>query len=652
MGLLVRSRSLLALLALPSCWFTAASVHAATFVVSASEDEPDSAPGDGVCASIGGSCTLRAAVEETNATEGLDHIYLSTENYRLTRGPLVIEGQLEIAGREASWTTLDGNYASRVLELRPSAGAPGYLRLVGLTLANGFAGAPDPRGGAVLNDDPDSRVVMYRVVVRDNFAARSGGGVYNAGTLEVSRSDISANRSDPEAVAEPAAAGGGIYNTGFVVLSRSSLTDNAAVRGAGLANEAGSVSISNTTFGRNRARVLGGAISNGPGAPGAPPFTALSFSTVVDNQAGAEGGPPGQAGGIYNAGTLQLTSSIVARNADLHSADSPNYAPDCVSETPPALPADEVSVTSLGGMVWGVVTERCEHGAAPSDQRGAAGAPLDPGLTESMYSSPNEDTWGYQPLEDSIVVDAAVEAGGTSCIDQDLWGFGRPAAGRAEATPRCDSGAIELNGAYRRRAVMMIVGSQAFAPTDLILSVKLSDSEFDIVSEPASDLTGEILESIIRFALISETVTSSELPSWLSTIEKPILTLEPGALDELGMTHEGWDRTQGAELGASTVRLHAGGPIDLGFSGELVVTDGGAKLGWGVPATCDAFTVAELASAPGHWAVFGYEAGAKLADGSRAPAARVAFFAADGTPQRMNDDGWNLFAATLSYLVP
>lgn len=31
-------------------------------------------------------------------------------------------------------------------------------------------------------------------------------------------------------------------------------------------------------------------------------------------------------------------------------------------------------------------------------------------------------------------------------------------------------------------------------------------------------------------------------------------------------------------------------------------------LGWGVPATCDAVTVAELASAPGRWAVFGYEA--------------------------------------------
>jgi len=49
-GLLVRARSLLALLALQSLGFVSVSAHAATYVVSASEDEPDAAPGDGVCA--------------------------------------------------------------------------------------------------------------------------------------------------------------------------------------------------------------------------------------------------------------------------------------------------------------------------------------------------------------------------------------------------------------------------------------------------------------------------------------------------------------------------------------------------------------------------------------------------------------------------
>src|SRR5262245_19020042 len=48
----------------------------ATFRVNRDRDEPDAAPGNGVCATLRGKCTLRAALQESNALPGADVIEL------------------------------------------------------------------------------------------------------------------------------------------------------------------------------------------------------------------------------------------------------------------------------------------------------------------------------------------------------------------------------------------------------------------------------------------------------------------------------------------------------------------------------------------------------------------------------------------------
>jgi CSLREA domain-containing protein len=52
------------------------AVSAATFNVNSAVDAVDAVPGDGVCATAGGQCTLRAAVQEANALPGADTISL------------------------------------------------------------------------------------------------------------------------------------------------------------------------------------------------------------------------------------------------------------------------------------------------------------------------------------------------------------------------------------------------------------------------------------------------------------------------------------------------------------------------------------------------------------------------------------------------
>ncbi|MBL7684806.1 MAG: CSLREA domain-containing protein, partial [Deltaproteobacteria bacterium] len=53
------------------------TAHAATFNVDRITDEPDDNPGDGICDVTGGApadCSLRAAIQETNALGGADTI--------------------------------------------------------------------------------------------------------------------------------------------------------------------------------------------------------------------------------------------------------------------------------------------------------------------------------------------------------------------------------------------------------------------------------------------------------------------------------------------------------------------------------------------------------------------------------------------------
>jgi CSLREA domain-containing protein len=47
-----------------------------TFNVNSTTDAVDVIPGDGICASLGGVCTLRASIQEANASAGDDIINL------------------------------------------------------------------------------------------------------------------------------------------------------------------------------------------------------------------------------------------------------------------------------------------------------------------------------------------------------------------------------------------------------------------------------------------------------------------------------------------------------------------------------------------------------------------------------------------------
>jgi len=235
----------------------------AGFIVNSTFDQTDGSPGDGTCetAADNGMCTLRAAIDETNALPGADTIVMPAGVYTITipgdmfedpGGDFEIRSDLTISGAGASATIVDGGGLDRVFEIIGVT-----VRLSDLTVTNGRA----PSGFAAGGINNLGRLILERVIVTRNIAPGLG-------------------------------AGGGIASFGEVVMTDSVVSDNEAGQGGGFFG--GALTISQSTISGNTATYFGGGIMSG--------IVKMTDSTVEGNS--AQGGP---GGGIYTES--QATSS-------------------------------------------------------------------------------------------------------------------------------------------------------------------------------------------------------------------------------------------------------------------------------------------------------------------------------------------------------
>ena len=248
--------------------------HAATFAVNSTADAVDATPGDGVCATTGGTCTLRAAIQEANALAGADTVSLPAGTYILAFNALPITDDLTITGTGAASTTIDGGGIDRVLTIFSSAPpVPVHVTIAKVTIRNGMAG----NGGGISND-LSATVNLHESIISGNSAV-NGGGIYNSvvGTLTITNSTLSSNSGIH---------GGGIFNDGNLIITNSTLS---GTRVSGAASE-------------------GGAIDNHFSG-----LATISNSTLAGNMA-----PDGSGGGIFNiVGEVRLTNSTLSDNAAL-----------------------------------------------------------------------------------------------------------------------------------------------------------------------------------------------------------------------------------------------------------------------------------------------------------------------------------------------
>lgn len=183
----------------------AMAITSATFVVDSESDGVDASPGDGICASASGACTLRAAVMEANTKPGPDRIEFASGVAQILLasngaggaevGDLQILEQLVIAG------SLEGSHPT--VEIRNAPGITQRLFAVylplgetaqfeNLTLSNGSPAVGN--GGAILLQS-DNVVTLTHVVAVDNVATMGNGGALavTAGEMILSDVDLAEN---------------------------------------------------------------------------------------------------------------------------------------------------------------------------------------------------------------------------------------------------------------------------------------------------------------------------------------------------------------------------------------------------------------------------------------------------------------------------
>ena len=209
------------------------AMQPAAFTVDSIVDADDATPGDGVCATADGVCTLRAAVDESNALPDGSLIAAPAGTYLLTRGVLAINIGVTLRGAGASHTRIDGGGLSQVFSVGQVA-----ADISDVTIQNGRGGA-DPVGGIENN----GHSTLTNVTISGNVGL--GGGIANYGALTLTNSTVSGNTG----LLNENISGGGIANYGTLALANGTVSGN--VGGGGIANFGGTLTITNSTVSNN-----------------------------------------------------------------------------------------------------------------------------------------------------------------------------------------------------------------------------------------------------------------------------------------------------------------------------------------------------------------------------------------------------------------
>jgi hypothetical protein len=362
----------------------AAPAQAATFHPVPGAEGPDASPGNGICATSGGVCTLRAAVQESASLAGPDDIVLGPGAHPLSSSLTISGHDVTVRGAGARATTIEGVGSSphRVLAVSNTTTQIRDLRITG--------GSTGP--GAGLDVSGTGSVLVERVAITDNHSTfvgtDYGGGVskLDTGSLTIRSSIVSGNT--------------------VTVTSSDPLL---SARGAGIAHAGGTLTIVNTTIEGNAASGGGNAGAYGGGLYSGPGTATLRNVTLARNDVG---GPNAHGGNLAADSTGQVTveNSIVAQGT-APSPDTNCYRYATAIITPVGRNLDSGS--------------SCGFGAPHLSNTSAALGPLadNGGPTDTLM-----------PEMGSAAIDAAI---GCPSPAEDQRGVARP-AGAA-----CDIGAVE-----------------------------------------------------------------------------------------------------------------------------------------------------------------------------------------------------------------
>jgi hypothetical protein len=525
--------------------------------------------------------TLREAVQQANASPGDDTIEFDVPVAEtppvitLTQGELSLTdttGVTTISGPTDTFLTIDGDLASRILQIAPSVQAT----ISSVTLSNGFADPQvDGRGGAILNA---GHLTLAKVIVSGNLAGVSGqgGGLFNdGGEVELLDSTIFGNT---------AGTGGGMVNaSGSVTLTRSFVLSNSAqLDGGGIWNsEDGSLVINDSSVSANTAGSRGGGIfghgtidqsllavnsaRNGGGVyamlatrisnstlssnlafdDGGAVFNADHVSldgcllvncTVVQNFAEVDGDAVGTGGGIYtdafgSAAQTLLRNTIVAGNVLNDGSLASDLAGANVQGDRNNLIGDP---ETAGGLVHGT------NGNIVGQDDGQGGRELLP--LAQILDPILSDNGGLHLSHALLPTSVAIDAGDNSALETgmvvDQRGEPRIVDGPdADATATVDIGAVEFSAAVtaaielfpsatvleNQQGALVGLLTVSNAPAGASYTYQVSDPQFEVVDSWLQLTSGASVQAAQSPITLEITATDENNHTLTQTFEITVL---------------------------------------------------------------------------------------------------------------------------------
>jgi hypothetical protein len=450
-----------------------------TFTVNTRLDGVNISIGEGLCdidaTAPGQQCSLRAAIQEANATVAADTIILPAGLYPLdvlgagedaaATGDLDITEPLTLQGAGAGSTFINGNRAlasgyDRVFDIYADA------TISGVTIQDGRA----IYAGAIRSS---ATVALVDTIVSGNDSDSDSGGIFNGGAMTLTNSQVISNTAATRAggisnvhhltLVDSVVSGnstaigeaGGLHNftfTSVMTLTNSTISGNIAARGGGLFNSGGWVTVMGSTFSGNRAVDLhGGAVYNsghlnmlnstlsgnraanfGGGLFNEPNgAVSIKNSTIPFNFADNNDNNIGSGGGLYNnGGFIQMGTTLLWGNLRRGPIV---HAPDECGGT----------ITSMSHN-WLKTAEGCTLAG------GVNVSGVDPLL--GPLQSNGGPTATHALLEGSPAIDSGPP---TYCRDHDgavlttdQRGLSRHVDGNGNGTAFCDPGAFEFQVTY------------------------------------------------------------------------------------------------------------------------------------------------------------------------------------------------------------
>lgn len=448
--------------------------------VNSTADQVDLDPDDSVCDTgdmVGDEpeCTLRAAIQQTNASPGADVILVPAGDYVLSiagigehgaaNGDLDINDDLTILGAGPAVTVINANTIDRVFEISPLSAAT---------------------------------VTMTHITVQGGGKMASGRAININGALNLLNSVVRLNEGGSNGTLY-------VQSSGSLYMVSSTIYSNTVTGNGGGIFGVGDVDILNSTISGNQADGNGGGIYIEDGGH------SLASVTLTNNTADADGDNSGDGGGIYAlTGDVSVQNTVIAQNRDLSGDGEQDGSDpwDCygdfisegynfVSDDQACTGFDNTGDVTSGFFMGGNYLVYTANLAPLADNGGPTPTHM-PNASMNLFviDRANPADPGSEP---------------TACPVVDQRGIPRPTDGDGDGVERCDRGAVEF-----AMPVLKVESPTVVEGEDAIFTVTLAPASaltvtIQYTTTASSAIPGEDFAAIAGTLVFTPSVTEHTL---------------------------------------------------------------------------------------------------------------------------------------------